>query len=90
MANEFGDDFIVLTTEDGREIELEQLSALEDGGALYGLFCEADAGEDNYELVILRQSVEDGEIYWEIPEEEEYGRISDLFDQQLFSDAEEI
>ena len=26
MANEFGDDFIVLTTEDGREIELEQLS----------------------------------------------------------------
>ena len=67
MSEEFGPNFITLTDEDGNDIELEYVDALELDGQTYMAFfpvVEDDADEEaaeEYGLVILKSVVENGE-----------------------------
>ena len=65
MSEEYGNDFVVLTDEDGREIELEHLDTVEYNGQTYMAFIPAEMSlEDAYELMIMKVELEDdGEIY---------------------------
>ena len=66
MADEYGPTFITVTDEDGREIVLEFVDALEYNGQQYQAFFPAETeGEDEDDpdngLVILKVLHEDGE-----------------------------
>ena len=57
MSEAFGDDFITITDEDGKEYELEVLASVEYNGATYLGVCPADQDEtDEIEVSILKTS----------------------------------
>ena len=66
MSEDFGPNFISLTDEDGNEITLEYVDALEHNGQTYMAFFptmedDADEEAEDYGLVILKSIVENGE-----------------------------
>lgn len=96
MSDEFGPNFITLTDEDGNDLELEYVDALEVDGVTYMAFFpavdeEADEdSEEDYGLVILKSITENGEEFLStLDSDEELNRIYDLFMEQLLADEEE-
>ena len=85
----------VHTDEDGNDIELEYVDALEHNGTTYMAFFptadteeEAESAQD-FGLVILKSVVENGEEFLATPDtDEELNEIFDLFTQQLLEDEE--
>ena len=95
MSEEFGPNFITITDEDGNDIELEYVDALEHNGTTYmAFFPTADTEEEaesapDFGLVIRKSVVENGEEFLATPDtDEELNEIFDLFTQQLLEDEE--
>lgn len=96
MSEEFGPNFITLTDEDGKEIELEYVDALEHEGQTYMAFfpvVEDETDEkaveeaEEYGLVILKSILENGEeLLSTLDSDEELDRIYDLFMKQMLED----
>ena len=92
MAEEYGPTFITVTDEDGREIVLEFIDALEYNGQQYQAFFPAEAeGEDEDDpdngLVILKVIHEDGEdLLSTLDSDEELDAVYDLFMESLFDE----
>jgi len=63
VSEDFGNDFITVTDDDGVEFVLEHLDTLELNGNVYMAFLPADVDEedDDYGLVILKVVEENGE-----------------------------
>ena len=92
MSQEFGDDFISITDEDGKEYELEVLSSLEYNGCTYLAVIPAEGSQDTLELEvsILKSVEEDGEpVLVAVEDETELETVYDLLMQSLFEDGEE-
>ena len=94
MSEEFGPNFITLTDEDGNDIELEYVDALELDGQTYMAFFPAveedEADEEDLGLVILKSIMVDGEEQLStLDSDEELDRVYDLFMEQLLADEEE-
>ena len=86
MSDEFGPSFITLTDEDGNDIELEYVDALEHEGQTYMAFFPAVEDEG---LVILKSVMENGEeLLSTLDDEAELEKIYDLFMEQLLADEE--
>ena len=85
MSDEFGPSFITLTDEDGNDIELEYVDALEHEGQTYMAFFpavedEADEESEDYGLVILKSVTENGEeLLSTLDDEAELEKIYELF-----------
>ena len=96
MSDEFGPSFITLTDEDGNDIELEYVDALEYEGQTYMAFFpavedEADEESEDYGLVILKSVMENSEeLLSTLDDEAELEKIYELFMEQLLADEEEI
>lgn len=95
MSEEFGANFVTITDEDGNDIELEFIDALEYNGNTYMAFFPAveedaeDEDEEEYGLILLRAETVDGEeMLATIDSEEELNAVYDLFMQQLMEDEE--
>ena len=95
MSEEFGPNFITLTDEDGIEIELEYVDAIEVDGQTYMAFFptvddEADeAAAEEFGLVILKSITENGEeLLSTLDSDEELNRVYDLFMEQLMDDED--
>ena len=95
MSEEFGPNFITLTDEDGNEIELEYVDAIEVDGQTYMAFFptvddEADeAAAEEFGLVILKSITENGEeLLSTLDSDEELNRVYDLFMDQLMDDED--
>jgi uncharacterized protein YrzB (UPF0473 family) len=95
MSEEFGPNFITLTDEDGNEIELEYVDAIEVDGQTYMAFFptvddEADeAATEEFGLVILKSITENGEeLLSTLDSDEELNRVYDLFMEQLMDDED--
>lgn len=94
MSEEFGPTFITITDEDGQEIVLEFVDALEYNGQMYQAFFPAEtegeeASEEDTGLVILKVIHEDGEDLLSTPDsEEELTAVYDLFIESLFAEEE--
>ena len=85
MSEQYGDDFITITDEDGTDYEMEVLDTLEYNGVTYMAVCDATVGEDAEEIEysLLKVSVEDNEEYLiTIDDEEELAAVDALFDQR--------
>ena len=96
MSEDFGPNFITLTDEDGNDIELEYVDAIEVDGQTYMAFfpaVEEDGDEDaaeEYGLVILKSVTENGEeLLSTLDSDEELDKVYDLFMEQLMADEDE-
>ena len=95
MSEEFGPDFITVTDEDGNDIELELVDALEHNGVSYMAFYPAveegkDEDAEDYGLVILKSIEENGEeLLSTLDSDQELNEVYDLFMERLFDDEEE-
>lgn len=88
MSELFGDDFITITDEDGKEYELEVLATTEYNGFTYLGVCPAGLEDaDEVEISILRVTEEDGEELLEAVTDEE--ELQTVYDQLLFDEDEE-
>ena len=93
MSEDFGPTFLTVTDEEGNELVLEFVDALEHNGQLYQAFFPAETeGEEedpDTGLVILKVLHEDGEdILSTLDSDEELETVYDLFMESLF-DGEE-
>ena len=96
MNDEFGPNFVTLTDDEGNDIELEYVDALEHNGTTYMAFfpvveedSEVEENEEEYGLVILKSQMENGEEFLvTIDDEEEIDKVYDLFMEQILSDEE--
>ena len=95
MSEEFGPNFITLTDEDGNEIELEYVDAIEVDGQTYMAFFPTvdddadDAAAEEFVLVILKSITENGEeLLSTLDSDEELDRVYDLFMEQLMDDED--
>ena len=96
MNDEFGPNFVTLTDDEGNDVELEYVDALEFNGTTYMAFfpvmeedSEEEENEEEYGLVILKSQMEDGEEFLvTVDDEEEIEKVYDLFMEQILSDEE--
>ena len=96
MNDEFGPNFVTLTDDEGNDIELEYVDALEHNGTTYMAFfpvveedSEDEENAEEYGLVILKSQMENGEEFLvTIDDEEEIDKVYDLFMEQILSDEE--
>ena len=96
MNDEFGPNFVTLTDDEGNDIELEYVDALEHNGTTYMAFfpvveedSEEEENEEEYGLVILKSQMENGEEFLvTIDDEEEIDKVYDLFMEQILADEE--
>ena len=96
MNDEFGPNFVTLTDDEGKDIELEYIDALEYNGTTYMAFfpvveddSEKEENEEEYGLIILKSQMESGEEFLvTIEDEEEIDKVYDLFMEQILSDEE--
>ena len=96
MSEDFGPNFITLTDEDGNNIELEYVDAIEVDGQTYMAFFptvddEADeAAAEDFGLVILKSVTENGEeLLSTLDSDGELNKVYDLFMEQLMADEDE-
>ena len=95
MSEEYGPNFVTLTDEDGNDVELEYVDALEHNGTTYMAFFPVveegeEENEDEFGLVILRSEMVDGEeMLASIDDEAELDAVYDLFMEQMMDDGEE-
>ena len=93
MSEDFGPTFITVTDEDGTEIVLEFVDALEHNGQMYQTFFPAETEDEEEDpdsgLVILKVIHEDGEdLLSTLDSEEELDTVYNLFMENLFNDEE--
>lgn len=93
MSEDFGPTFITVTDEDGKEIVLEFIDALEHNGQMYQAFFPAETEDEEEDpdsgLVILKVIHEDGEdLLSTLDSEEELEAVYELFMELLFADEE--
>ena len=93
MSEDFGPTFITVTDEDGKEIVLEFVDALEHNGQVYQAFFPAETEDEEEDpdsgLVILKVIREDGEdLLSTLDTEEELEAVYELFMELLFADEE--
>lgn len=89
MSKEYDPDIVSVVDEDGKEHIFEELDRIEtDNGryvALLPVYDDpAEQLEDSGEIIILKVSEEDGEIYLSaIEDEAEFNEIGNLFEERL-------
>ena len=94
MSNEDGPNFITLTDDNGNDIELEYVDALELNGQTYMAFCpvveeDEDPDAEDLGLVILKSVMENGEeLLSTLDSEEEAEKVFELFMEQLMEEEE--
>jgi len=86
MSSEYGNDFVVLTDEEGNEQEFEHISTLEHNGKTYCAFIPAEMSlAEEAEVVILRLENEgtDDEVLVSIDDDAEAEEMFNLFLEQM-------
>lgn len=93
MSDEFGPDFVTITDEDGNDIELEFLDAMELDGVQYMAFypaqSEENASEEEEEegIILLKVVNEGGEEFLStLDTDEEMERVYDQFMERIFAE----
>ena len=96
MSEDFGPTFITVTDEDGKEIVLEFVDALEYNGVLYQAFFPAETEDESDQtpeedtgLVILKVIEENGEeLLSTLDSDEELNAVYERFMEALFSEED--
>ena len=80
MSEAFGNDYVVLTDEDGNEVEFQHIDTVEVDGQTYMAFIPAELAVDKEaEVVILKVIEENGEeILATVEDDDEADKIFDI------------
>ena len=92
MREEYGNNFVVLPDENGKEIELENLDTVEYNGQTYMAFIPAEMSlEDSYALIIMKTELEDNgeEMLVTLDDEDEEAEMFQIFSERLEESFEE-
>ena len=91
MSEQYGDDFITLTDEEGTEYELEKLAEVEYNGASYLALIPADTEEDEeLEVCVLKKVMEnEEEILVTVDDDNELQAVYDILMDEMYEDEEE-
>ena len=93
MSEQYGDDIITITDEDGVEYVLEILATMEFEGSVYYALVPVNSDEDeeeDLEVSILKGVEEDGEeILCAIEDEDELERVYEAMMNEMFSEEDE-
>jgi len=90
--NDYGNDFITVTDDDGNEFELEHLDTVEISNELYMAFVPADMDEDDddYGLVILKVVTDgDEDVLTTVDDDEMLSIAYELFLQRMSATDDE-
>ncbi len=90
--DDYGNDFISISDEEGNAFELERLDSFELDGVRYMAFLPADGNEEdeNYGIIILKVLEEDGEEILSTPDDDaELNRAYDAYMERLFQEEAE-
>ena len=94
MSEDFGPNIVSVIAEDGTEIELEFIDALEYNGVLYRAFFpvveedDEDTDESEYGLIIMKPEIENGEEFLTPVLDDEYDELYEKFMELIFEDEE--
>ena len=91
MSDEYGNDYITISDDDGNEFELEHLDTAEIGANLYMAFLPVDMDEDDedFGIIILKVIVENNEeIFTTVDDEKELDTVYNIFLERLSDDNE--
>lgn len=87
MSEEYGNDFIVLTDEDGNEVEVEHVDTIEYDHETYMAFLPADMDiSENYELIIMKAEIDpdtEEEFLVTLDDEVELNEVFEIFKKRL-------
>ena len=85
MSEEFGNNYVVLTDEEGNEVEFEHIDTVEVDGQVYLAFIPAELSvEEEAEVVILKIQEENGEeILASVDDEAEADKIFEIVMQRV-------
>lgn len=89
MSDEFGNDIVTISDEEGNEFILEHQHTLEYQGVYYMAFLPTDMDEDDedYGLIILKVIEVDGEeILGSVDDQDELEAVYEEFAKVLFED----
>ena len=95
MSEDFGPTFVTVTDDDGQELTMEFVAALELNGTEYQAYFPTESEDEDEEnpdngLIILKVLHEDGEdLLSTCDTEEELEAAYDAFMEELFDDEEE-
>lgn len=89
--DEYGNDFITISDDNGNEFELEVLDTLEHNGFTYmALLSTEETLDEDDGLIILRATVEDGDEYFVTPDtDEELNAVYEMFMDRIFDEEDE-
>lgn len=91
MSGEYGNDFVTVVDDDGKELELEHIDTIEFGGEVYMAFLPTDVDEDDEDFgaVILKVEVEDNEeVLVTVDDEAELEAVFNIFLERALEDEE--
>lgn len=90
MSNDFGDNIISISDEEGNNYQLEHLDTFTFEDNVYMVFVPADrdVSAPDYGLLLLRSEEEDGEDYLANLDEEEEQRVYEYY-MRILEDQEE-
>ena len=89
MADEiFEDDIYTLTDEEGNENKFELQGSLELDGITYLALMPIDDTDDEFVILKVTTDDEGEEILVTIDDDEEFDRIADIFQDELFSNID--
>jgi len=92
MNNDFGNDYITLTDDNGEEVELEHIYTAEYNNETYMAFLPTNVSEDDdeYGLIILKVSEEDDEEYLvSVDDEDELDAVHEYIIQAIADEEDE-
>lgn len=92
MSEEFGNDIITVTDDDGNEFVLEHLYTLEFKNEVYMAFLPTDIDENDpdYGIIILKVIEENGEeILGSVDDPDELEAVYEEFSKVLYDEEEE-
>jgi len=92
VSEEYGNDLITLSDDEGNEFVLEHLDTIEIDGQFYLAFLPTDIDEEdeNYGIVILKTVEEDGEdILVELDSDDELDFVFERFTERLSDEDDE-
>ncbi len=90
MADEiFDEEIFTLTDEDGEEKQFELIGSAELDGETYLALVPLEDNENN-EYVILKSDVDDegDDILVTIDDDDEFNRVAEIFDEELFEEID--
>lgn len=87
MDDEFGNDILTLTDDDGNVLEVEHLDTIEHNGSIYMAFLPAEMSvDDSYDLIVMKVEKTEGseeEILATLEDEVELSEVFAIFAERL-------